>query len=64
MAGINPGTSGFMKLAPTARSVYPRYSLYRQKTEIPKPGKFKGSPTNVLKGVPSVSTNLGKAPKL
>ncbi len=69
MAFGGGNTSGFIKLAPLARSVSPRYGVLRgigsTSTSIPKPKGIKApKPGAAISGAPNLRSGLGKGPTL
>lgn len=62
-------TSGFVKLAPLARSVNPRYGVLKgigsTSSSIPKPKGMKvPKPGAAIKGAPNISSPFGKTASL
>lgn len=69
MAFGGGATSGFLKMAPLARSVSPRYGVLRgiggTNTTIPRPRGIKvPRPGASITGAPNLKSGLGKGPTI
>ncbi len=69
MAFGGGANSGFIRLAPLARSVNPRYGILRgiggTNTTIPRPRGIKASrPGASITGAPNIKSGFGKGPSL